>query len=132
MEKTVRHHHMILTYEVGEKSANMKKFMPGENKNGFGGHFLLPNFSLSVAGYDYGLQEGVNSGGSCIPWQSECTGCEFNEKGGVLTYVHQDLKLKVEVHMEFIPGADVIRQYNRVTNIGAEDVVLTQIGRAHV
>ena len=132
MEKTVRHNHMILTYEVDDKSANMKKFMPGENKNGFGGHFVLPNFSISVAGHGYGLQEGVNSGGSCIPWQSECTGYAFDEKGGVLTYVHKDLKLKIEVHMEFIPGADVIRQYNTVTNIGEEDTVLTHFSSMYV
>lgn len=132
MEKTITHGNMVLTYDKEENACNMKKFMPGSNQNGFGGDFRLPNFSMTVAGHGYGLQEGVNSGGSCIPWQSVCAGFDFTEAGGTITYLHRELNLEVQVHMEFIPGADVIRQHNVVTNRGSEDVVLTHFSSMYL
>lgn len=130
MDKVIRHNNMVLTY-IGE-TMEMKKIMPGENQNGFTGEYKQPNFSMTVAGHDYGLQEGINSGGSNITWQSGYVGSEFKEDGGVITYFHEALKLQIELHFQFAPGTDIIRQYNVVKNMGEEDQVLTHFSSTYL
>lgn len=130
--KEIRHNNMVLTYEQDGDKLEMKKFMPGDNRNGFEGGYRQPNFQMTVMGTNYGNQEGVNVGGSKIPHEVKLIRSDVNAEKAEFVYLHEALKLEITVHMTFIKDADVIRQYNTVKNVGEEEQVLTHISSMNI
>ncbi len=89
----------------------------------------LAPYALRTASMNHEPMEGcaclvTDSGNKCI---------SAEKKGDTLTLVYlEDESLEVTVKLQFIEGADVIRQVNSVKNIGKEPVTLTHFSSALV
>ncbi len=94
--------------------------------------YSQPNFQMTVAGCNYGIQEGVNIGGSQVPHDVRLKDFRHDESGAEFVYVHDILGLEITLHMTFIKGANVIRQYNTVKNIGDSEKVITHFSSANI
>lgn len=129
-KKIIKHNSMTLTYDESNESLSMISFMPCNEAQD--GGYSQPNFQMTVSGCNYGIQEGVNIGGSKIPHEVKLKSFDCNENGAEFTYIHNALSLEIVLHMEFIKGANVIRQYNTVKNTGTSDKVITHFSSANI
>ncbi|HZG58657.1 glycoside hydrolase family 36 protein [Paenibacillus sp.] len=127
---TVSHEQLRLLFERNEnglwQSALHADSVPlGAKKLG-----SAPPFQVSVAGKPYGRLSSMVSGYTSLPTEMRMEA--FEERGNELfaSYIHEQLGLVVEVHLEFIAGASVIRQRTLARNAGSEPVTLTHLSSA--
>lgn len=85
------------------------------------------NIQAAVAGKPHGVHPGLAVGHSLLAEELVLEQVDRTESGLSLRYLHEELKLIVELNMEFVPGAAVIRQTTTVKNDGPEAVVLTHL-----
>lgn len=132
MLHTIKHNNMVMKYDMGAdgKSLKMYKFetektnSPDQLSNN-----ADANFYLRTAGYGIPVMEGC--GGICsLNEGTVCTSFKENKGGITAKYLVEGGKLEVTVKMQFIKGADAIRQINSVKNISKEKVTLTHFSSA--
>lgn len=130
MSQTIlKHGNMSMNYSGAEgEELRMASFATqslciGEPNGG------VPNFTLALAGDGTASMEGCGA----LPSHYEgavCVSLKQNKRGVTAKYRAADDRLEITVKMDFIPGADVIRQTNSVKNISKERVTLTHFGSA--
>jgi len=131
MTQTVKHGNMVLRYNTGN-DGNALKMYKFETENTASADVVKAedaNFYLTTAGYATSPMEGCAS--FCGHNEgAKCTSFKQNKGGIVAKYLVNDDKLEVTVKMQFIKGADVIRQTNSVKNISKDKVTLTHFSSA--
>ncbi|MDI4647923.1 glycoside hydrolase family 36 protein [Cohnella hashimotonis] len=85
------------------------------------------NFQLAVAGRPHGYNPALITGLTALPTEMGLVSESADAEGMQLLYRHEQLRLKVQVDMRFIPGAAAIRQTTVVTNEGDSPVVVTHL-----
>ena len=131
MTHTVKHNNMVMRYNTGaeDKALKMYKFETVNTASADVVKAEDANFYLTTAGYDTSPMEGCgsfcghNEGAKCIYFK-------HNKGGMTAKYLVNGDKLEVTVKMQFIKGADVIRQVNSVKNISKEKVTLSHFSSA--
>lgn len=130
MKKQIKHSKMIMKYDCDKENALvMYKF---ETENTASADIVKAadaNFFLAVAGDRPAPMEMC----ACMAGRGEgtkCISCEHDESGLVATYLCEGDKLEVTVNMQFIQGADAIRQINSVKNVSQENVTITHFSSA--
>lgn len=130
MANIIRHSNMIMRYSGGEGDQfkmygfeTVNTASPDVNRESH------PNYYLTTAGYDSPSLEGCAS--LCGHGEGEkCISVKHNKGGMTVKYLTEGDKLEVTVKMQFIKGADAVRQINSVKNISKEKVTLTHFGSA--
>jgi len=85
------------------------------------------NVQAAVAGTPHGVHPGLATGHSLLAEQLIAEEAERTDSGLRLQYLHESLRLRFIVDMEFVSGAAVIRQTTTVRNDGEQAVVLTHL-----
>ncbi len=86
-----------------------------------------PMVQLAIAGRPHGAMSAMVSGLSALPGEMTLTGFEDSEEAVRFHYGHKDTGLVVEVTLEKMAGAAVLRSHTRVRNEGSEPVVLNHL-----
>ena len=130
-EYILEHGNMFLRFHETGKEFGLRAFQPksGTISKAVGNSY--PNFDLTVAGETYNIYHGTMLGASAIPLQAECIQKKFSENGVELVYIHSKYQIEITINLEFVPGVDVIRQSNRVKNIGDSEITLTRFTSMH-
>ncbi len=131
MTHTVKHNNMVMRYNTGaeDKALKMYKFETVNTASRDVVKAEDANFYLTTAGYDTSPMEGCGS--FCGHNEgAKCTYFKHNKGGITAKYLVNGDKLEVTVKMQFIKGADVIRQINSVKNISKEKVTLSHFSSA--
>ncbi len=131
MLETVNHNNMVMKYDRGENGNSLKMYKL-ETENVASEDQIVnadANFYLRTAGYPTPAMEGC--GGICsLNEGAVCTYFKQNKSGMVAKYLVNNESLEVTVKMQFIEGADAVRQTNSVKNISKEKVTLTHFSSA--
>lgn len=130
MNKTFKHSKMVVNYETGNDGNALKVFSIGTENGGVSEKAKVSdaNFYLTTAGYNPGLNGCAVKGGHNEG--AKCTSIRENKGGITAKYLCDGDRLEVTVKMQFIKGADVIRQTNSVKNISKEKVTVTHFSSA--
>lgn len=132
IEKTFIHKDMYLTYVDTEKGLLQKNFNPEKNCTDASVAVPFPNFQLGIAGVPYGFLPGLTQGYSTLPLEMNMENMEKSDEKILFTYRHEKTGLIVEVIMDLIPGANVIRQTTIVKNAGTDPVQLNHVSSMFV
>lgn len=125
MQTIIRHEQIKLVFDDINGSAGISRMSPGDNSNQKNGEMPVPGFHLTLTDADYGGFSNLIAGASVIPLQAKCGGVSRNGNMLSMVYLIEEYGLEVSVSMELIPGASVVRQVNRVKNIGSLPRTLT-------
>ncbi|MBQ7383454.1 MAG: hypothetical protein IJV72_01510, partial [Clostridia bacterium] len=127
-----KHKNILINFIGGDDaSVKMSRFEPIDYKSLVKNNASFEPFILKTSKSTAAPMEGCDS----IPtiWDgSPCEIVEQNEKGITLKYLKDDNTLEITVCMEFIEGADIIRQTNTVKNISDDPITLTHFSSGMV
>jgi len=128
-EKMIIHTHedMNISYVKTEKGLWQSTFNPEINDIIKIEPVPFPNFQLTVAGISYGSFSAQNTGYTNLPAIMEMENAEKDKDCIDFTYRHEMTGLKVVVHMEMVPGVNIMRQNSTIINEGNEPVVITHL-----
>lgn len=125
MSTVIRHEQIKLVFDKIYNSFGLSRMSAGDNSNGRDGEMPVPCFHIALADADYGGHSNTISGASVIPLQARCDGLTRDGSMLQMIYIIDEFGLEVTVSMELIPGASIIRQINRVKNVGDKPRTLT-------
>lgn len=124
---TIEHEGMHIGFAHTEKGWMQVTLNPAKELRERVPGIPFPNFELAIAGRQYGNNPALISGLTALPSEMKLVSHFANTEGLQLLYRHEQLQLKVQVDMRFIPGAAAIRQTTVVINEGDSPVVLTHL-----
>lgn len=132
MNKIFKHSDMLLCYETGGDGNALKMYKLGtaNTANTDCVKSSDANFFLHTAGYNPALDGCGATGGHNEG--AKCTSIRENKGGITAKYLCEGDKLEVTVKIQFIKGANAVRQINSVKNISKEKVTLTHFSSAMV
>ena len=120
-----RHESMRMSYVKGEDSSfKMMRFEPCDYHSMIQRQTAFEPFVIKTAESTASPMEGCGSFPSV--WDgAPCEMVENNEKGLTLKYLKRNGTMEITVRLDFIEGANVIRQTNTVKNISKNPITLT-------
>lgn len=125
MSTIIQHEQIKLVFDKIYGSYGMSRMSAGDNYNGRDGEMPVPCFHIALTDADYGGFSNIIAGASGIPLQAKCDGVTRDGNMLAMVYLIEEFGLEVTVSMELIDGASIIRQINRVKNIGDVPRTLT-------
>lgn len=132
MEKIkINHQDMILKYSSDEENMKMYCFETENTASGEVCKTSAPNFFITTSEDVSAPMEGCATGCAHLI-NTKCISFKQNKGGITAKYLCAGDKLEVTVKMQFIKGANVVRQINSVKNISKENVTVTHFSSAAI
>lgn len=126
MHRVYTHHDMVLDYIETPKGLGQIAFAPAPASSIIEG-VPFPNFQLAIAGRPFGFVGALADGYSALPGEMQLTQHRADDHELFFSYAHELLGLTVEIRMQLIAGAAVIRQFTRVINNAGSPITITHL-----
>lgn len=127
----INHKDMILKYSSDAENMKMYCFETENTASDEMGKASAPNFLITTSEDETLPMEGCAA--ACAHSnKAKCISFKQNKGGITAKYLCAGDKLEVTVKMQFIKGANVIRQINSVKNISKENVTVTHFSSAAI